>query len=320
MRAHIIRTVETKDTNMTTTKKNTMVNSDPMAPVRMENIKIDGEPSDKYYVAMQKEASEEYTDIPGVGSVHSADYQLVTNEDVRNLAVDVMAETGLHFEPLPHYEGGKPTTLFWNGHRYMQRWFSRDVSIQAPNGRGLFAMGLQIQNSYGGSSAVSFEFFGMHLLCANQFYSANLFGSARFPHVTSKGGNIALDRDWAKDKILAQAESFSTVQPKMQLLQETRVGGMREFLDLRKQLHAETGVNTRDKQWLDELSGQGVSEELGIPMDNYEDPETFWALASAYTAVTTHCVGGPVAVTQSSSVVDWLVNKATPVEGEAVLV
>jgi hypothetical protein len=274
-------------------------------------MRRDGVATDKFYVAIQKPDSEEYTDIPGVGSVHSEDYQLITNQAVHDLAVEVINATGMTFEHVPSFGQGHSMPIFWNGQRFVERWFTRDVSVPAPNGKGMFALGMQVENSYGGSSSVSFAFFGMHLLCSNQFHSGNMFATERFPHVSrTKGGDLHTDLEWAKGRLTGQASEFGKVQPQLELLQDTPVGGMQGFLDLRQRLHAETGVNTRDRQWLDELSGLGISQDVGLPMDNYSNVETYWALASAYTAVSTHAVGGFTGASQATRVVDWLLDDA----------
>jgi hypothetical protein len=289
-----------------------LVNDDPFAAVRMENIQREGVRTDKYYVAIQKPDSEEFTDIPGVGAVHSEDYQLVTNQAVHDLALEVISTTGMDFRHVPSFGEGHSQPIMWNGHRFCERWFTEDVKVDAPGaGGGHFALGLQVENSYGGSSSVSFSFFGMYLLCSNQFHSGNLFSAERFPHVSaSKGGDLHADLEWAKSRLVAQAETFGKIQPQLDLLAETRVEGVRGFLDLRRRMHAETGVNTRDRMWLDELSGQGISNTLELPHDTYGEVESYWALSNAYTALTTHAVGGIQGAAQSSRVVDWMLDDA----------
>ena len=70
-----------------------------------------------------------------------------------------------------------------------------------------------------------------------------------------------------------------------------------------------TGSEFRDKQILNELTGCGITKECGIN-STYEDPSSFWSIANAYTAVTTHGIDGPRGSDISGRVVDFMVARA----------
>ena len=293
------------------------VNEDPFAPVRLDNIKHDNKVTDKFMVTIQSPDSENFVEIPGVNVVHSEGYKLVSNQEVADMAERVMSATGMNFAPVPTFGGGHSAPIFWNGRRFCQRWYTEDVKVKVPSrqvGQGsheAFALGLQIDNSYDGSAKIGFTFFGMFMLCSNQFHAATMLGEPyTCPHV-NRGESLDADFDAAKTQLVARAESFAEVLPVIEGLQETRVAGLSGFLDLRQKLKTATGVDTRDRAWLDELSGDGISRQLQLPQDTYTNyPDTYWAIANAYTAITTHGVGGTRGAGQSARVLDFMIKDA----------
>jgi hypothetical protein len=305
----------TQQENKRTTKS--LVNEDPFAPVRLDNIKHDGRVTDKFMVTMQKPDSENYVEIPGVNVVHSEDYKLVSNQEVADMAEGVMSATGMNFAPVPTFGGGHSAPIFWNGRRFCQRWYTEDVKVKVPsnkhdhNSHEAFALGLQVDNSYDGSAKIGFTFFGMFMLCSNQFHAATMLGEPfTCPHV-NRGESLDADFDAAKTQLVERAESFAEVLPVIEGLQETRVTGLSGFLDLRQKLKTATGVDTRDRAWLDELSGTGISRQLELSQDTYTNyPDTYWAIANAYTAITTHGVGGTRGAGQSARVLDFMIKDA----------
>ena len=170
----------------------TPINPDPFCDVRLHNIENQGRATDKFWIEVQDPETEEFVEIPGTGTVHSADYKLVTNRQVRDMAVAVMDDTGMAFEPIAGYPGGHSQPLYWNGRRFSEKWYVPDTAIDVPGGSSMM-LGLEVTNSYDGSCKVGLAFFAMHLVCSNQFYSQNMMGRPfAFPHVNS-GGNLEDD-------------------------------------------------------------------------------------------------------------------------------
>lgn len=286
-----------------------MINADPFAPVRLENIPYNGEPTDKWWIAMQRPDSEDFRPIPGTNIVHSDKYQVVTNRQVHDMAAKVIDDSGLTFEPVPCWGEGHSKHLYWNGRRFSEKWFCKDTSIAVPGGSAMM-LGMEVMNSYDGSAKVGLAFFAMHVCCSNQFYSNNMLGEPfELPHV-NRGGSLDEDIGDAMLQIQEKARNFSKIAPNIQALRGCHTKSFDDFLKLRKELTATTGVEIRDKALLDELSGQGITAELKMSDVKYDDPSSFWDISNAYTAVTTHTVGGPRGSDHSQRVVDFLLKKA----------
>lgn len=287
-----------------------MINTDPFCDVRLENIEHGGRKTDKFLIALQDpETPTQFREIPGVGTVHSADYSLVTNKQVHDMAAKVIDDSGLTFEPVPTFGEGHSTNLYWNGRRFGEKWFCRDTAVAIPGGSSMM-LGMEVTNSYDGSAKVGLAFFAMHLACSNQFYSQNMLGHPfEFPHV-NHGGHLDEDINEAMFQIQEKAKNFGKIAPNIKKLQGAHVESFDDFLALRRELTTTTGVEIRDKQLLDELSGNGVTKELGMKEVKYSDPSSLWDISNAYTAVTTHTVGGPRGSDHSGRVVDFLIRKA----------
>ena len=287
-----------------------IVNPDPFCDVRLENIEHAGRKTDKYLIALQDpETPTLFREIPGVGTVHSADYSLVSNKQVHDMAAKVIDESGLTFEPVPTWGEGHSQNLYWNGRRFSEKWFCKDTAVAVPGGSSMM-LGMEVTNSYDGSAKVGLAFFAMHVACSNQFYSNNMLGCPfEFQHV-NHGGHLDQDIGDAMFQIQEKAKNFSKIAPNIKKLQGAHVESFEDFLALRRELSTTTGVEVRDRQLLDELSGDGITAELKMKDVKYNDPSSLWDISNAYTAVTTHLVGGPRGSDHSQRVVDFLLKKA----------
>jgi len=288
----------------------TVINPDPFCDVRLTNIKHNDRSTDKFMVELQRPDTEEFEEIPGVGTVHTADYQLVTNRQVFDMANQVLDDTGMEFKPITTFGGSHAQPISWNGKRFSSKWFVEDAAIDVPGGSKMM-LGVEARNSYDGSCKVGLAFFAMHMVCSNQFYSQNMMGQPFvFPHVTH-GGTLEEDISEALQQIRTKAVNFGRLQPAIELLQNTHMDGFQDFLTLRHGMGATTGLEFRDKAVLDELTGTGISHTLDLDeQPAYADPTSLWAIANAYTAVTTHAVGGMRGADHSSRAVDYLLNRA----------
>lgn len=295
-----------------------MLNPDPYCPVRMTQINDGrGKGTDKFMVEVQT-PEQAWRVIPGVRTVHGAGYRLVTNKQVHDMAHQVMEATKLTFEQVPNFGAGHSQGMIWNGKSYLERWFTKDVKVQTPHGADVM-LGLEVRNSYDDACKVGLAFFAMHCPCSNQFFSTNMFGKPfNFRHIGS-AGELGDSYDEAFDELQARAEQFGTVLPHIKALCETRFLTMGEFLALRERMSKKTNAEFRDRQILDELAGQGISKKVGLDVGkSYGDPDSYWALANAYTAVTTHMVGGLRGQELSMRAVDFLIQDAGEVANKKV--
>jgi hypothetical protein len=287
-----------------------LINPDPFCPVRLTPIRNRGRVTDKYMIELQRPDSSEWADIAGVRAVHTANYRLVTNQQVHTMAAGVMAQTGLTFEPVPTWGNGQSKSLLWNGRHYLERWYTPDVKVATPHGSEIM-LGLEVRNSYDGACKVGLAFFAMHCACGNQFYGDNILGQPyNFSHI-GQSGELNGDIAGALNELQGKAEAFGRIVPTIRALTEARFGSIEDFLNLRRRLTTTTGLEFRDRQILDELDGRGVTSKLGIAVGkSYGSPDSLWALANAFTAVTTHAVGGLRGQDQSGRAVDFLVSEA----------
>lgn len=290
--------------------KSEIVNTDPFCEVRLDQIEHAGRKTDKYMITMFDPELNGFREIPGVGTVHSGDYRLVTNKQVHDMAVKVMDDTRMTFKPVPGFgAAGHSKSLDWTGRRFSEKWFCEDTALSIPGGSSMM-LGLEVTNSYDGSAKVGLAFFAMHVACSNQFYSNLMMGRPfEFPHV-NRGGELNEDINAAMSEIQNRAAGFAKIGPNMKALQGAHVASFDGFLSLRKELAVTTGVEIRDKPLLDELSGQGITTELKLKDVRYNDPSSYWDISNAYTAVTTHVVGGHRGSEQSQRVVDFLLKAA----------
>lgn len=292
--------------------KDALINKDPFCPVRLQrHIGYRGEPTDKFMVELQSEDGN-FVEIAGVDSVHGPRYVLVPNQRVHDMALAVMDKTGMAFKPLPSFRGGHSKSLVWNGKSYTERWYAPEVLVKSPQGTDVM-LGMEVCNSYVGNCGVKLSFFGMHVVCANQFHSKNIFGMPfDFTHV-GDAGQLDGDFDSAFARLEQSAKNFGQVAPVLQALMSKRVGSFSEFRRLRRQMRDELGLVVRERELMDELDGCGVTAKFGVVTcaDPYgEDTDTYWALLNAITAITTHLVGGATGRSQSERAVDFLIKEA----------
>mgnify|MGYP003131460389 CR=1 FL=1 len=106
-----------------------------------------------------------------VGNV-SNNYLLVPNEEVKDMANDVITDTGLDWEPLKR---------FWDGKRYMDSYICKSETTAVKPGDDV-GLGISFWNSYDGSTALSFRLFMVRLLCTNGMLSKHFFHTYRFKH------------------------------------------------------------------------------------------------------------------------------------------
>jgi len=289
--------------------KTEIINDDPFCEVRLANIEHNGHKTDKFMIELMNAGNDGFKEIPGVGTVHSADYKLVTNQQVRTMAESVMSDTGMDFNPVPSFSTGHSQPIHWNGRRFSQKWYCKDTSVDVPGGSAMM-MGMEVTNSYDGSCKVGLAFFAMHMVCSNQFYSANMMGRPfEFPHV-NRGGDLDEDIGEALKQIRTMASGFGAIGPHVEKLNAQPIGSFSNFLKLRSLIRRETRAELRDKQLLDEIAGHGITAELKMANVKYNDEPTLWDVANAYTAVATHSVGGYRGADQSGRVIDWLLKRA----------
>ena len=268
----------------------TPINRDPFCEVRLANIEHGGKATDKWLVEVEDEKGD-MIPIPGVSGIHGADYALVPNRQVHDMVGDVLTRSGRDFKPVPGYGNSASKALTWDGARkYSSKWFCDDIAESLPGGHAI-ALGVEAVNSYDGSQPVGVRFFAMNMMCANQFYCSNLLGNFIFKHTTRDAGlNFQENVEDALKLMREQAERFLQVVPAFTALQNHKIDGMRGYLDFREDINDKCWKRTRDPDVLDELHHVGVTSTMG--MQQSAGVDNLWAILNAYTAVSTHRIGG----------------------------
>jgi len=281
--------------------KTEIINQDPFCDVRIKQLEHEGNRLDKFVVEMEAPENGGYRVLPGTNTVHSENYQLIPNLRIHQMVLDVLSRTGREFAPVPEFGGGYSKSICWNGKKYCERWYLQDAEQVLPNGNNI-TLGLEAFNSYDGSLAAGIRFFVMHMLCSNQFYSSNLLKEFIFYHYRSANGNLEADIDETVGHINSQAVNFTKIVPFFSTLQEKQIDKFDDFLKIRQ------GINTfwtksRENDVLDEMSGNGITAQLGMAQ-NTDTNLSYWKLLNAYTAVSTHRIGGFPGARLSEQVTD----------------
>ena len=138
----------------------------PYTEVRKVPLFYGGLQSNAFSVQTMQE--EKWKDVGNV----SNNYLLVPNEEVKDMADDVITDTGLDWEPLKR---------FWDGKRYMDSYICKSETQAVKPGDDV-GLGISFWNSYDGSTALSFRLFMVRLLCTNGMLSKHFFHTYRFKH------------------------------------------------------------------------------------------------------------------------------------------
>ena len=288
-----------------------MINTNPFCDVDLMDLQ---ETSGKYRVVRLKDEEGEWKPIESKGAIHGESYRLVPNTQVRQIAEDVLTRTGMQFEPLNwghDPDATKNRAVVWDGKKYAQRWYMPEVNVNL-NGGDLHKMmlGVQAINSYDGAYKFGLQFFMMACECLNQFHTGNLLGGFTFNHFDRGDSTLEADVEGAIQMIGNQAEMFTKALPKLQWLMAQDDPSMADFLKIRSQLSGlrPSWPSAYDGAVLDELANNGITR--GLNMAQTAGTGNLWGILNAYTAVTTHKVGGFRGAELSRAVTDHFVGMA----------
>jgi hypothetical protein len=189
-----------------------------------------------------------------VGTV-SADYKLVPNQDVEQVAADVLERAGLSSEL---------SSIYFDGKHFRKRWILPDLSIE-PRLGDFVQVAIDAHNSYDGSSTFGLAFNLQRLVCGNGMVVDFQLGGYRFRHYGSDSFERELDA--AVSKIMELAGKMELIVPRLRSLTETPLS------------RADT---------------QMVFSELSVPKilqaEVYQkiEEDNWWGLYNAFTDVLSH--------------------------------
>jgi len=143
--------------------------------------------------------------------VVSADYTLVPNQKVLDLAVEVLERSGLATEPV---------RTLCDGKRYQQSWRMTDVTVAAQLG-DVIALTVEAFNSYNGSMNFGLAFNAQRLVCENGMTLDFMLGGFRFRHFGQRDFDRELEG--AKDAILGLADKAKFLEPVLARMVDTPI-------------------------------------------------------------------------------------------------
>lgn len=169
------------------------------APVVLERL---GTPSglttDQFAVVLYPNDTELREQV----GIVSERYQLIPNESAQSAAVEIMDKSGFEYQP--------ETTIF-DGKRLRQRWIFPEVGIEPRKG-DIVQTGLDLINSYGGSTQFGLNFIARRLACENGMMVDFLLGGVRFRHYKSNGNG-----DW-KEELDRTVEFLSALTKRQDIM------------------------------------------------------------------------------------------------------
>lgn len=168
----------------------------PFAPVELQPLRTaNGNASSRQAVVLDPNG-----DAIEAGVV-SSDYKLVKNDEVVQVANELLSTSGLAHED---------HQTLWNGKKFRQRCLLSQTAGEVKVG-DLVACTLDAINSYDGSTTFGLEFNAVRLVCSNGMMLSFLLGGFRFKHWGSQDFNVELRQ--AADKLARVGDRLHQVLP-----------------------------------------------------------------------------------------------------------
>lgn len=288
------------------------VNEDPFAEVQLKQIFNNGRATDKWLTEM-RDPDGEWRELAGTGTVHSESYRLVSNKQVHDLmaaAIERVAGNGVQFHPLPGLTGSTMSPVSWTGKRFVERWYTKDVSMQ-PNDGGQVFLGVEAANSYDGDCKVKIGFFAMHVTCNNQFNSNNLIGQPFTLAHNMASPDLDENIDGVIRIVASKAATFGNALSHLNRLCDWKFDNTQQRDDFLNICEDETGLVFNDRKIRLEMAGRGVTSkipELNLGNRFYADPRSMYGLLQAVSAVNTHDCPGLGGPEKTSRFLDFAIN------------
>ena len=144
----------------------------PYAPIRKVPLDYQGIQSNAFSVQMEREDKEGVRKFKEVGTVGSK-YLLVENADVKDMADQVVDESGIDFTE---------DKVFFDGKRFVLSYIAKNDSLGEVTVGDDIALGFQMWNSYDGSTSLGFKMMLYRLACLNGMTSQVNLSRYRFRH------------------------------------------------------------------------------------------------------------------------------------------
>ena len=252
------------------TRSRVLVN-DPLAPVRISPVRVNGASVSNLGVEILNDAGE-WECV----SIHSADYNLVPNSEADAVIQQILSESGLHWTIMNE---------IWTGGRYWARLYMSDNSIEAPSVGDTISLGLRLENSYDGTCQFRFVLMAYVLSCSNGLLSPQNFASYKMRHTMNNDFNTAD----AVRVLMSGMDQVKALLPKIDILSEIPL-----TISLLSRVAKETTLPTR---------------EWGFIAEELEDASTAWDLMQAVTHRLSHHGRGKAGLHYSEQIGDYFLSR-----------
>ncbi len=289
-----------------------VINSNPLCRVDLAPIDVAGVRTSGVCVRLEHPDTHEMVPIDTNAAHHSTSYQLISNEMVNNALSNVFARTGMAARPLGSHRMSKSAAYDWDGRRWNAYYVLDGINRQV-NGNNM-RLGVRAYNSYASETGAGVAFFLMAMECLNQFHMGNMLSGFFMKHQQRAGSNLEIDLADATERMAERISQLDTIMPKLEEMSQFPVerlaahkedGALGGLLGLRQQL---VGIGAwrpaYDSDLLDELAhvgptsdllkdGEGLHENFRVLLrGDSSNHHSLWGALNAFTAVTTHRIGG----------------------------
>jgi hypothetical protein len=223
--------------------------------------------------AVEIEDPESETGYKHVGTV-SKNYLLLTNEEVRELAVEIAMQSGLPF---------KESRIFWDGSRFCHiiDFLGEEASEEVEPGDAV-GLSLITRSSYDKSWKYECALMGRRFVCDNGAISGEYFARVSFKHLASPGGGSSDGED-------PKEEAWKEVVRQGMSVIDRAPQDLGRFVTAMRQLKSTPMTDDRLREVWKALPGigDGVKGQVLSRYVEHEEP-TLYGLFQAGTWLFTH--------------------------------
>ena len=224
--------------------------------------------------------------------VVGANYMLLPNQEVKDIADDIVDSAAIDFEV---------DKEFFNGKNYMLSYKAKDILNTKEREIGDLNLGIQFWNSYDGSRSFGFSLMLYRLICTNGMMSKQYLQNYRFRHNPGS-------EDWDK-QLESMVHMINISQDGDNEGVNTMIKGIRELNDYR--VTSKNLGNIRHNFLKDIPTGVWgeITDKFLDPNGEYYSDTNGWGLLNSATDVLWHKKKPTLAsYNQNATITDGLIN------------
>ena len=232
--------------------------SNPYAEAVLNTVHVAGKEVNKLAVQVKDDDGNMV-----LAGIHSDGYNLIPNSLARDVTDDIMSRSGMEWANLKTH---------WDGKRFVNYFYTKNAVTEFKNGTTYpMHLGMMVRNSYDGSSTFGLEFYGMNMVCLNQFISRKMMGYFMIKHT----GDQKFDLEDATDNIRNGSQRLIEIAPRWQAM-------------TKKELAVTDIIEARNKDLVPKIFWGEVIDQLGKEPDFGK----LFGLYQALTFVSSHKIQG----------------------------